>query len=314
MPELPGADQRTDDPAAAVEAPLLALGAAFRQRDARLLESVYADDADWTNAFGTTLRGRREIVAYLSGMFADPHFDAGTPGRPQVSVRPVTDDVVVVKTVVDIEGQQRADGTPLGTRHNYSLKVLQRQPGGTWLIVSEMYMDARSDATYLRGSRMTRVLAVLGATLPGLLGFGSPLLAQTPTSAFVLQISPQGGGRCAEPADREAVQGKNLQMQDCNKSPAQLFTYDAANMRLMTGGLCVDAGDGKPGTLVTLASCSGRANQGWKIEQKREFSELVGINGLCLDIRYGSTSAGAPLQVWDCGDAEPNQLWKLARQ
>ncbi len=91
MPQLPGADQRTDDPAAAVEAPLLALGAAFRQRDAHLLESVYADDADWTNAFGTTLRGRREIVAYLTGLFADPHFDAGTPGRPQVSVRPVTD-------------------------------------------------------------------------------------------------------------------------------------------------------------------------------------------------------------------------------
>ncbi|HEY7298877.1 MAG TPA: SgcJ/EcaC family oxidoreductase [Xanthobacteraceae bacterium] len=146
MPEAP------EDLGTSIEGTLLALGTAFRQRDARLLESVYADDADWTNAFGTTLRGRRQIVAYLTGLFADPHFNAGTAGRPQVSVRPVTDDVVLVKTVVDIEGQQRTDGTPLGARHNHSLKVLQRQPDGTWLIVSEMYMDARSDATYLRGS------------------------------------------------------------------------------------------------------------------------------------------------------------------
>jgi hypothetical protein len=163
-------------------------------------------------------------------------------------------------------------------------------------------------------SRITCLLAGLAAALLAFISFGPRLLAQTPTSAFALQISPQGGGRCAQPADRQAVQGKNLQMQDCNQSSAQLFTYDAVNTRLMIGGLCVDAGDGQGGTLVTLSSCNGRSNQVWKIEQKPEFAKLVGINGLCLDIRYGSTSAGAPLQVWDCGDAEPNQLWKFLRQ
>jgi len=162
-------------------------------------------------------------------------------------------------------------------------------------------------------SNTTRLLARLAATLP-VIALGAQLSAQTPTSAFALQISPQGGGRCAQPTDRQAVQGKNLQMQDCNQSSVQLFTYDASNTRLMIGGLCVDAGDGQGGTLVTLSSCNGRSNQVWKVEQKPEFAKLVGINGLCLDIRYGSTSAGAPLQVWDCGDAEPNQLWKFLRQ
>jgi Ricin-type beta-trefoil lectin domain len=161
--------------------------------------------------------------------------------------------------------------------------------------------------------RITCVVAGLGAMLSGFIGFEPRILAQTPSLPFSLQISPQGGGRCAQPADRQAAQGKNLQMQDCNNSPAQLFTYDAANMRLMVGGLCVEAGDGQPGTLVTLSSCNGRASQVWKIEQKREFAELMGANNLCLDIRYGSRDAGAPLQVWDCGDAEPNQLWKFVK-
>ena len=33
-----------------------------------------------------------------------------------------------------------------------------------------------------------------------------------------------------------------------------------------------------------------------------------------LQIRYGSTEKGAPLQSWTCGEAEPNQLWRLQRK
>jgi len=124
-----------------------------------------------------------------------------------------------------------------------------------------------------------------------------------------LQISPQGGGKCIDVPNREFVQDQRLQMMDCNNSPSQIFTYDPANMRLAIGGLCVDANGGQPGDLVKLWSCDGGANQVWKIEQKDNFSKLVGTSGLCLDIRYGSTAAGAPLQSWTCGDAEPNQLW-----
>ena len=117
-------------------------------RDARPLVGIYAEDADWTNAFGTTLKGRQQIVDYLTGLFADPHFGAGQAGPPQVSIRLVTSDVVVVKTYIEIEGQQALDGTSLPTRRNHSLKVMQRQPEGEWLIVPDIYMDARTDATY----------------------------------------------------------------------------------------------------------------------------------------------------------------------
>jgi len=172
-------------------------------------------------------------------------------------------------------------------------------------------MTARSSAL--------RVLTTLAATLTALFGFGRQFpaqdaaIAQAPASAFFLQVSPQGGGRCVTVPNSASTEGQTLEMQDCNKSPSQTFTYDQAAMHLSIGGLCVGAEDGQPGTLVKLRSCESRADQAWKIERKDSLAKLIGLNGLCFDIRYGSTSAGALLQVWDCGEAEPNQLWTFSR-
>ena len=142
-----------DHDATAIGQTLRTLQAAFASRNADLLREVYAEDADWTNAFGTTRSGRDAIVAYLTGLFADAHFGAGRfAGPPQVSIRPVTNDVVVAKTYVEIAGQQTADGRELLNRRNHSLKVLARQPDGRWLIVSEIYMDARDETTYSGGA------------------------------------------------------------------------------------------------------------------------------------------------------------------
>ena len=139
-----------DQDATAIEQTLRALQLAFRSRDADVLQDVYVVDADWTNAFGTTLSGRDAIAAYLRGLFADAHFGAGQfIGAPQVSIRPVTPDVVVAKTFVEIAGQRTVDGSELPIRRNHSLKVLARQPDRRWLIVSEMYMDARDETTYV---------------------------------------------------------------------------------------------------------------------------------------------------------------------
>jgi uncharacterized protein (TIGR02246 family) len=147
-----------DQDATAIGQTLRTLQAAFASRNADLLREVYAADADWTNAFGTTRSGRDAIVAYLRGLFADAHFGAGRlAGPPQVSVRPVTDDVVVAKTFVEIAGQQTAGGNELPTRRNHSLKVLARQPDGRWLIVSEIYMDARDETTYPGGADRCRI-------------------------------------------------------------------------------------------------------------------------------------------------------------
>ncbi len=137
---------REEDEGAVFEV-LLAVGGAFRSLDATGIENLYADDADWTNAFGTTLKGKQEIFQYLKELFANTHFAAGAPiGPPEASVRFLGDDVAVAKTYVERTGQQTADGGTLPVRRNHSLKVLTKE-AGTWRIVSDFYMDARDDST-----------------------------------------------------------------------------------------------------------------------------------------------------------------------
>ncbi|MFC7241272.1 YybH family protein [Catellatospora aurea] len=131
----------------AIGAVLTRLAQAFAGLSADGVAELYTADADWTNAFGTSRTGGAQIAAYLADLFADPHFAAGRPlGPPQVELRRPTADVAVVKTYLEREGQQRADGSTMPVRRDFSLKVLVREPDG-WKIASDMYMDARDDST-----------------------------------------------------------------------------------------------------------------------------------------------------------------------
>jgi uncharacterized protein (TIGR02246 family) len=143
LASLPEADQD------AVTTTLLSLLTGFRSRDADQLVGVYSDDADWVNAFGTTKKGGPEIVSYLRGLFADANFDAGTLKAPPESViRVLSPQIILVSTHLQVEGQKLVDGGTIAVRDNFSLRVLQRQESGTWLIVSEMYNDANQEVTY----------------------------------------------------------------------------------------------------------------------------------------------------------------------
>jgi uncharacterized protein (TIGR02246 family) len=140
--DLPPHDQQ------AIGKTLLTLLKGFGDRDAEALHAVYSDDADWVNAFGTVKRGSKEIVDYLRGLFADDNFNRGEPdGPPETSFRVLTPEVVLVSAHLRIKGQGLVGGGTLD-RDNLSLRALQRQPDGSWLIVSEMFQDANAETTY----------------------------------------------------------------------------------------------------------------------------------------------------------------------
>ncbi|ASW88881.1 YybH family protein [Mycobacterium marseillense] len=142
--ELPAADQE------AIGRTLLTLLKAFDDRDAEPLRRVYADDADWVNAFGTVKRGRDDIVDYLRGLFADDNFNRGElRGPPETSFRVLTPDVVLVSAHLQVKGQGLVGGGTID-RDNFSLRALQRQGDGSWLIVSEMFQDANPETSYAR--------------------------------------------------------------------------------------------------------------------------------------------------------------------
>ena len=139
---LPSDDQQ------AIGKSLLTLLTSFRDRDTEALHSVYSDDADWVNAFGTVKRGREEIVDYLRGLFADDKFNRGEPeSPPETSFRALTSEVVLVSARLRIKGQGLVGGGTLD-RDNFSLRAMQRQADGSWLIVSEMFQDANTETTY----------------------------------------------------------------------------------------------------------------------------------------------------------------------
>lgn len=141
---LPQADQ------AAIGRTLLTLLKAFDDRDAEPLRAVYSVDADWVNAFGTVKRGNDEIVDYLRGLFRDANFNRGTlAGPPQTSFKVLTPEVVIVSAHLVVRGQGLVGGGTMD-RDNYSVRVLQRQADGSWVIVSEMFQDANTETTYRR--------------------------------------------------------------------------------------------------------------------------------------------------------------------
>jgi uncharacterized protein (TIGR02246 family) len=151
--KLPGLEAMPPEDQKAIGATLAALLGGFSSRDAAMLEAVYSDDADWANAFGTVRTGRAEIVAHLRGLFADANFDAGKlVAPPESRLRRPADTVVAVSMHLRITGQALVGGGTIDMRDNHSLHILQRQSDGRWLVVSEMYIDARQDQTYAGGS------------------------------------------------------------------------------------------------------------------------------------------------------------------
>ncbi|NGP89647.1 SgcJ/EcaC family oxidoreductase [Fodinibius halophilus] len=126
---------------------LAKIGKAFSTLDASLAADCYTENADWTNAFGTTLKGRDEILCYLEKLLAQQQFKTGAfVSEPQATIRIIGNGVAVAKTYAEREGQYTQSGEPMEVRRNFSLKVLVKR-NGKWKIISDMYMDARDDKT-----------------------------------------------------------------------------------------------------------------------------------------------------------------------
>jgi len=116
---------------------------AWASGDAAAIASYYADDAEWTNAFGDVVRGPADLQAFLTWMFAqdDKATSAGeiTEAR-RVSLRYLGDDVAVAHAQTRSTRGEARSGE--GTRQNH-LTFVWAKMEGEWKIVHQMIMDAR---------------------------------------------------------------------------------------------------------------------------------------------------------------------------
>ena len=140
----------------------------------------------------------------------------------------------------------------------------------------------------------------------------APSIACATTYRMIIQCHPDVGGKCIDVPNHQFVREMRVQMWDCNNTVAQTFSYDETSQQLTIGNLCVDSwGRGDPQDAVGLGSCSGQANQHWKMVASKDYYQIVGVNGLCLGVRYAMKDNGAPLHIFTCGAGNLAQLWAL---
>ena len=118
----------------------------WRTKKPALACQDYSDDADWTNAFGMTERGRDAICRRLIDVFSRSLVMAGESRVVDQAVRFLGPDVAVVVTRIERLGQKTPGGEDVGPRDTRHQRVLHRWEG-RWRVVSHLIADMRDPAT-----------------------------------------------------------------------------------------------------------------------------------------------------------------------
>jgi uncharacterized protein (TIGR02246 family) len=134
---------QSSDDTAAVLAVFESWNEGWAEADATLAVQDYADDADWTNAFGDRIQGRDALRKKLQHIFNLDFVMAGdTGGNEYADVIFLSPDVALIRSKLVRTGQQTSTGATMPDRHINHLRVLRRQ-SGTWQIVSHLISQAK---------------------------------------------------------------------------------------------------------------------------------------------------------------------------
>jgi len=115
-------------------------------------------------------------------------------------------------------------------------------------------------------------------------------------------------GRCLDVPSGNTVPGAvQLQISDCNASPAQTWRMPPGPV-VGPAGLCVDVADADPasGAAIQLFGCNQTDAQRWSAPG----DETIRVFGKCLDVVLGGTANGTPVQLWDCNGTDA-QKWSV---
>ncbi len=114
----------------------------WRTKDFQKAAQDYSVDADWTNAFGMSRKGRAEIESLLKEVFALSFVMEGNSKTVEQTVKFLKSDLATVVTRVEREGQKTQSGEALKVRKTSHLRVFMRKDG-KWQIVNHLISDAR---------------------------------------------------------------------------------------------------------------------------------------------------------------------------
>jgi len=133
---------QTDNDTAAVLKTLQSWNRGWADSDATLAVQAYAENVDWTNAFGDRFQGREALQKGLEHIFSLGFVMAGdSAGNEFTDVTFLTPDVALVRSKLVRTGQQTRSGETMLDRHIHHLRVLHRR-NDEWQIVSHLISQA----------------------------------------------------------------------------------------------------------------------------------------------------------------------------
>jgi len=118
---------------------------AWKTKDAGLASKWYSQDADFTNAFGFSMIGKRAIESYLTRVFNMDFVMAGNSEQTFVKLKYISDNIVLAISIIERKGQKLRDGKELGTRQTTHHRLFKKNDD--WQIISHLISDARSIET-----------------------------------------------------------------------------------------------------------------------------------------------------------------------
>ena len=131
------------DDETAVLATLESWNDGWATRDAVRAVADYADDVDWTNAFGDRFQGRDALKEGLEFIFSLDFVMAGESEENEYQdVRFLADDIALICSKLVRKGQQFENGDLMPERHIHHLRVLEKRQG-KWVIVSHLVSQAQ---------------------------------------------------------------------------------------------------------------------------------------------------------------------------
>lgn len=114
----------------------------WAERNAELAVQDYADDADWTNAFGDRFQGKDALLKGLDHIFSLDFVMSGNSDQADfLKVNFLAPDIAIARSKLVRKGQQTSSGEVMPDRHIHHLRVYAKR-GDRWLIVSHLISQA----------------------------------------------------------------------------------------------------------------------------------------------------------------------------
>ncbi|MBO0324294.1 SgcJ/EcaC family oxidoreductase [Muricauda sp. CAU 1633] len=101
----------------------------------------YANDTDWTNAFGDRVQSKEELEELLSFIFSLDFVMAGENDYGENEITFLNDSIATARSLNIRKNQRWPDGSKMDDRHANHLRVYKNMDG-EWLIINHMISQA----------------------------------------------------------------------------------------------------------------------------------------------------------------------------